>query len=218
VNLEDHKKVLITAGPTYEPIDPVRFIGNRSSGKMGYALAKAFIEKGVEVILVSGPVSLKRPDCKVIEVETAGEMFEACKSEFPNCDIAILAAAVADFTPVNVADKKIKKGQSEEMSIKLKKTQDILAYLGKLKNENQILAGFSLETHNEIEFAKEKLKRKNADFMFMNSLKDRPIFGEDQNTITLLGNNEKLLELGTGSKKALAEKIADYILNYDIKH
>ena len=216
--MEDHKKVLITAGPTYEPIDPVRFIGNRSSGKMGYALAEAFIEKGAEVILVSGPVSLKRPDCRVIDVETAAQMFEVCKSEFPNCDITILAAAVADFAPLNVADKKIKKGHSDEMSIELKKTQDILAFLGKIKTANQILAGFSLETHNEIEFANAKLKLKNADIMFMNSLKDGPIFGEDQNTITVLSNNEKLFELGTGSKKVLAERIVDHILNYDIKH
>lgn len=181
------KKVLITAGPTYEPIDPVRFIGNRSSGKMGLALAKAFSEKGAEVELVLGPVSLEAdlPGVHVIPVGTAAEMYKACTKVFGKVDIAVMAAAVADFTPVSVSAEKIKKEKGIE-KIELSPTPDILASLGKVKTKNQILVGFALETENERAHAQKKLQRKNLDMIVLNSLRDEGAgFGVDTNKITI---------------------------------
>ncbi|HZI01943.1 MAG TPA: bifunctional phosphopantothenoylcysteine decarboxylase/phosphopantothenate--cysteine ligase CoaBC, partial [Flavisolibacter sp.] len=161
------KKALITAGPTYEAIDPVRFIGNHSSGKMGYAIAGELAKRGAEVILVSGPVSQSVPagNIRVIHTVSASDMFEACM-QYQDSDIAVMSAAVADFTPVEVASQKIKKGEGE-MQIQLRKTEDILAALGKHKNANQLLVGFALETENEEINALKKLKNKNADLIIL---------------------------------------------------
>jgi phosphopantothenoylcysteine decarboxylase/phosphopantothenate--cysteine ligase len=174
MNFLANKKVLLTAGPTYEPIDPVRFIGNRSSGKMGYAIAEVFAEAGAEVILVSGPVNLQaqHENIQVVSVETAAEMYEACHGHFDSCHLAILAAAVADYTIANPSDIKIKK-KTDQLSIDLVKTKDILKSLGQIKSDKQILVGFALETNNELENAKGKLEKKNLDFIVLNSLQDK---------------------------------------------
>ncbi|MCD8528918.1 MAG: phosphopantothenoylcysteine decarboxylase [Chitinophagales bacterium] len=159
-----NKTVLITAGPTYEPIDPVRFIGNRSSGKMGYALAEELAKQGAKVILVSGPVSIQSTHKNIqrIDVETAAEMYDACHHNFKNCQIAILAAAVADYTVVNPSSQKIKK-TGNTLSLELVKTKDILKSLGEIKKD-KILVGFALETNNEIEHAQQKLQKKELRF------------------------------------------------------
>jgi len=207
------KKVLITAGPTYEPIDPVRFIGNRSSGKMGVALAKAFANKGAEVELVLGPVSLDAgfPGVHVIPVNTAEEMFLACNEVFVNADIAVMAAAVADFTPVNVAAEKIKKEKGIE-KIQLKPTPDILAGLGKVKRENQVLVGFALETEDELTHAKNKLYRKNLDMIVLNSLKDEGAgFGLDTNKITILKKDGSSNSFPVKTKESVAYDILSEI-------
>lgn len=188
-----NKKILITAGPTHEPIDPVRFIGNRSSGKMGIAIAEALLKRGAEVILVMGPSLLrggeeraKKRNLLVINVETAQEMFEATQQHFANCDAAILAAAVADYRPKNVADQKIKK-KAENMVIELESTPDIAKYLGEKKTSSQILVGFALETNNELANAIGKLNRKNFDFIVLNSLNDKGAgFATDTNKVTLI--------------------------------
>ena len=180
------KSVLITAGPTYEKIDPVRFVGNYSSGKMGYALAEACAKQGAEVTLVSGPVMLqtKHPAIRRIDVESAQEMYDAATTYFPQADIAILSAAVADFTPETTADKKIKR-KGDELVLNLRPTQDIAAALGAIKNENQLLVGFALETDNEVQNAQDKMKRKNFDFIVLNSLQDKGAgFRVDTNKIT----------------------------------
>lgn len=188
-----NKKILITAGPTHEPLDPVRFVGNRSSGKMGIAIAEALVQRGAEVILVMGPSLLRGSlqqleKCKaiVIHVETAQEMFEAAKTHFQNCDAAILAAAVADYRPKNVAGEKIKK-KTDNLVIELESTPDIAKYLGSQKSKNQILIGFALETNNELENAKGKLERKNFDFIVLNSLNDKGAgFATDTNKVTMI--------------------------------
>lgn len=182
------KKILITAGPTYEKIDPVRFIGNYSSGKMGYALAESCAESGAEVILISGPVSLstRHPAIRRIDVESAEEMYKAATEFYPVCDAGILCAAVADFTPETVAPNKIKR-EKDDLLIKLKPTRDIAAALGQIKEPHQRLIGFALETHDELAHAQEKRKRKNFDFIVLNSLNDKGAgFRYDTNKITIV--------------------------------
>lgn len=207
------KKVLITAGPTYEKIDPVRFIGNYSSGKMGFALAETCAERGAEVTLVSGPVTLqtKHPAIHRIDVESAGEMYEAATNGFAEADIAILCAAVADFTPKTTADKKIKR-KGNDMLLKLQPTQDIAAALGAVKRKNQILVGFALETDNELKNARDKMKRKNLDFIVLNSLQDKGAgFRVDTNKVTIIDSHQGLTSYGTKSKKEVAEDIVEAI-------
>lgn len=209
------KKALITAGPTYEPIDPVRFIGNRSSGKMGVALAKELVERGAEVKLILGPSSLniQHPNIETIRVTNAQSMYEAAQSHFEKSDISILAAAVADYRPINVADKKIKK-KDKTLTIELEKTTDIAATLGKQKRDNQLLIGFALETDNEIENAKGKLKRKNFDFIVLNSLQDKGAgFAVDTNKITILRKDNKMKDFKLKSKTKVAIDIVDEIVS-----
>lgn len=207
------KKVLITAGPTHEKIDPVRFIGNHSSGKMGYALAEECAARGADVYLVSGPVQIKakHPNIKTISVVSAGEMFEAASAEFDSSDITILCAAVADFRPETQADEKIKR-EKDDLVIRLKPTQDIAANLGSRKKENQILVGFALETNNEAENAQGKLKRKNLDFIVLNSLKDEnACFGYDTNKITIIEKNGNTQAFSLKSKTEVAKDIIDKV-------
>ena len=208
------KKVLITAGPTYEKIDPVRFIGNYSSGKMGFALAETCAEQGAEVTLVCGPVTLqtKHGSIRRIDVESANEMYEAAVQNFADADIAILCAAVADFTPKTTADKKIKR-KGNDMMLRLQPTQDIAAALGAEKRKNQIMVGFALETDNELKNAKEKMKRKNLDFIVMNSLQDKGAgFRVDTNKVTIIDRHQGLTSYGTKSKKEVAEDIIDFLI------
>ena len=182
------KKVVITAGPTYEKIDPVRFIGNYSSGKMGFALAEECASRGAEVVLISGPVTLEvhHPNIKRVDVESAHEMYESAMDVFQDADAGILCAAVADFTPDNVADQKIKR-EKDDLVIKLKPTHDIAASLGAVKKDSQVLVGFALETNDEAKNAKGKLERKNLDFIVLNSLNDKGAgFRVDTNKITII--------------------------------
>lgn len=210
------KKILINAGPTYEAIDPVRFIGNRSSGKTGIALADEFALQGAVVTLVLGP-SVYKPhskNIKVIPVESANEMYNACLSNFETTDIAVLSAAVADYTPKRVSDQKIKKGYSEEMALEMVKTKDILAELGKLKT-NQVLVGFALETNKANEYAREKIKTKNLDLIVVNTTSvNNPAFGSDYNTISILDKHNKIVNFELKSKTDLAKDIVDYIMSY----
>ena len=209
------KRVLITAGPTYEKIDPVRFVGNYSSGKMGYALAEACAKQGAEVTLVSGPVMLqtKHPAIRRIDVESAQEMYDAATTHFPQADIAILSAAVADFTPETTADKKIKR-KGDELVLNLRPTQDIAAALGAIKNENQLLVGFALETDNEVQNAQDKMKRKNFDFIVLNSLQDKGAgFRVDTNKITIIDRQQGTTAYETKSKQEVAEDIVEYIVS-----
>ncbi len=189
------KRILITAGPTYERIDPVRFIGNYSSGKMGFALARACADAGAEVLLISGPVQqqIDHRHVKRIDVESAQEMYEAAVAHFAQCDGAILCAAVADFTPVVVANEKIKR-TGENLVVELRPTRDIAAALGSRKRAEQFLVGFALETHDEEAHALEKMRRKNFDFIVLNSLADAEAgFGYDTNKITILkASGEKM--------------------------
>ncbi len=207
------KKVMVSAGPTHEPIDPVRFIGNSSSGKMGLAIAKAFARKGANVELVMGPANLdtRFPGIRTTDVNTASEMETACKKIFPNVEIAVMAAAVADFTPAEPANEKIKKASGPEV-IHLKPTADILAGLGKIKKQKQLLIGFALETENELANAKEKLQKKNLDMIVLNSLKDKGAgFGTDTNKITLLTKNNPPRLFPLKAKEAVALDILSAI-------
>jgi phosphopantothenoylcysteine decarboxylase/phosphopantothenate--cysteine ligase len=207
------KRALVTAGPTYEPLDPVRFIGNHSSGKMGFAIAEELINRGAEVTLVSGPVSIKSTSkgIHLIHVNNAEQMFQVCMQYAVEYDIAVMAAAVADYTPVEVAAQKIKKSE-EEFTIKLKKTKDILLNLGKMKNEKQVLVGFALETVNEEENALKKLKDKNADLIVLNSLNDEGAgFKKDTNKVTLYYRNGQVKPFETSTKKQVAIDIVDSI-------
>jgi phosphopantothenoylcysteine decarboxylase/phosphopantothenate--cysteine ligase len=207
------KKVLLTAGPTYEAIDPVRFIGNHSTGKMGYALAEAFIREGARVHLVSGPTGLFVPEGlqSFIRVQQAEEMHQACQKLFPQCDIVCLTAAVADYKPVDVKKQKIK-AQSSQLTIELEKTIDIAAELGKQKNNNQFVVGFALETDNELKNAGEKLKKKNFDLIVLNSLRDRGAgFGYDTNKVTLIDSDNKTYNFGLKQKEHVARDILDVI-------
>lgn len=203
------KKVMVSAGPTHEPIDPVRFIGNSSSGKMGVAIAKAFARQGADVELVMGPAGLdtRFPGIHTTHVNTAAEMDAACKKIFPDVDIAVMAAAVADFTPAHPADEKIKKAAGPEL-IQLKPTKDILAGLGKTKKQGQLLVGFALETENELSNAREKLDKKNLDMIVLNSLKDSGAgFGTDTNKITLLTKSNAPQLFPLKSKEDVARDI-----------
>ena len=210
-----NKNVLITAGPTYEHIDPVRFIGNYSSGKMGIALATEAYSRGANVTLLLGPSAEPVPHgIELVRVQTANEMFEQCSSKFPNANIAILSAAVADYAPAQVAKEKIKKSD-ESLTLELKKTPDILKYLGTVKKEGQFLAGFALETHNEKENALKKLKQKNADIIILNSLADKGAgFGHNSNKITIFDNEGKEIAFELKSKKQVAKDILDTIISY----
>lgn len=207
-------KILITAGPTYEKIDPVRFIGNYSSGKMGFALAQECAERGAEVELVCGPVSLELPKhCTRIhrtDVESAQQMYEACKSIYPSMDAGILCAAVADFTPENVASEKIKR-TGDDMIIHLKPNPDIAASLGQMKRNDQALVGFALETNNEETNAQGKLKKKNFDFIVLNSLRDKGAgFRTDTNKISIIteeGKDEYPLKPKTEVAKDIIDKL-----------
>lgn len=204
------KKILITAGPTYEKIDPVRFIGNYSSGKMGYALAEECAARGAEVTLVSGPVNLSvnHPNINRIDVESAEQMYNACMSHYPTSDAGILCAAVADFTPECVADKKIKR-EKDDLTLNLKPTHDIAAALGKIKTESQRLVGFALETNDETAHAQDKLKRKNFDFIVLNSLNDKGAgFRCNTNKITII-DSSKAEEYPLKTKKEVAADIID---------
>ncbi len=207
------KKVLVTAGPTYEAIDPVRFIGNHSSGKMGIAIANEFKSRGAEVVLITGPVSqILNGDFKTIKVTSAAEMYEACLKEFPEVDIAVMSAAVADYTMAEPSNEKIKKN-SDRLVIELKKTDDILKTLGERKRANQFLAGFALETNNEKEFAIKKLQSKNADMIVLNSLNDTGAgFGHNTNKITIFDKAGHEHHFDTKSKSAVAADIVNTIL------
>ena len=208
------KKVLITAGPTYEPIDPVRFIANHSSGKMGFALAEQCRNEGAEVTLVAGPVHLQPPKgVHFIPVTTAEEMYAACISLFAKTNIAVMAAAVADYTPLYPSTEKIKK-DSGELTISLTKTKDILQTLGEQKQNDQTLVGFALETHNEKIFAKEKLQKKKADFIVLNSMQDEgATFGKNTNKVTVFDTAGKEYESQLLSKTEIAKFILDVICN-----
>jgi len=207
------KKVLLTAGPTYEAIDPVRFIGNHSSGKMGFELAKEAANLGAEVLLITGP-SNERVDnslIKRIDVISAEDMYQATHKYYKEVDIAILAAAVADFKPASFATKKIKKKEAS-LNIELSQTKDILASLGEQKQQ-QYLVGFALETNNELENAKSKLKRKNLDLIVLNSLQDKGAgFKKATNKVTLIDNQENIIEFSLKSKTEVAQDIFNEII------
>lgn len=213
------KRVLITAGPTYEKMDPVRFIGNYSSGKMGFALADECTARGAEVVMVAGPVDRQStlPLAERINVESAEEMYEATMAHFPRCDVAILSAAVADYTPETVAEEKIKREKQGEMTLHLKPTHDIAAAIGAIKRPDQLLVGFALETHDATHHAQEKLTRKRLDFIVLNSLADAGAgFRCDTNKITLIyPNGEKAFPLK--SKAEVARDIVDEIAHRIVK-
>ena len=206
------KKVLVTAGPTVEAIDPVRYITNHSTGKMGYAIANAAARRGAEVTLVSGPVNIKADAAvNVVDIISAADMFEAVKSRMDEQDIIIKAAAVADYTPEVTADNKLKKSDAD-MSIKLKRTEDILKYIGEHKKPGQIVCGFSMETENLIENSKAKLIKKNVDMIVANNLKvEGAGFGVDTNVVTIITRDD-VKELPVMSKAEVADKILDAIV------
>jgi len=208
------KNVLVTVGPTREAIDPVRFITNHSTGKMGIAIAKVLMEMGATVHLVAGPLQEKVPaGLNHIPVITAEEMLNACLKYFPDSDAAIMTAAVADYRPSTVADQKVKKS-GENMQLELSKTVDIAARLGEMKKKNQFLVGFALETNNELENASGKLKSKNLDFIVLNSLNDKGAgFGTDTNKVTFVFGNNKKEELPLMSKLKVAEKIVESLVH-----
>ena len=212
--------VLVTAGPTYERIDPVRFIGNFSTGKMGVALAESLAEKGANVTLVTGPVNIRvqHRQIRAVQVESAAEMYDACVNVFSECGIAVLAAAVADYRPAVTANEKIKK-KEEELTLTLVKNPDILAALGKIKKHGQTLIGFALETSDEIENARKKLEQKNADMIVLNSLNDKGAgFGYDTNKVSLITKDADVEALVLMSKaetaRAIVEKIVSLRNNY----
>ena len=206
------KKIMVTAGPTQEAIDPVRYITNHSTGKMGYAIAKRAMLRGADVTLVSGPVALDPvPFVKMVPVTTAQDMFEAVSGGFPEQDILIKAAAVADYRPSNVSDEKVKK-RDGDMAIALERTTDILGYVGEHKKPEQIICGFSMETQNMLENSRKKLKKKHLDMIVANNLKEQGAgFGTDTNRVTIISEKEeKNLELM--SKEEVADEILNYIL------
>jgi phosphopantothenoylcysteine decarboxylase/phosphopantothenate--cysteine ligase len=208
------KKVLITAGPTHEKLDPVRFIGNNSSGKMGFEIAAKAADFGAHVVLVTGPTHLgiQHPSIELVRVESAQQMMEKCDAHFASSDITILAAAVADYRPKNVADQKIKKSDTS-LTIELESTEDIAATLGKRKNERQLMIGFALETNDEASNAQSKLIRKNLDMIVLNSLRDEGAgFGGNTNKITLFWPNNKSKEFGLKAKSEVAHDIITEIV------
>jgi phosphopantothenoylcysteine decarboxylase/phosphopantothenate--cysteine ligase len=209
------KKILITAGPTYEAIDPVRFIGNHSSGKMGFDIANEAANKGAEVILVSGPTHLnvQNSSIKLIRVTSAQDMYDACHQYYKDVDVAISAAAVADYRPKNVAHQKIKKNETT-FSIELEKTKDILASLGEQK-KNQFLIGFALETENEIEHAKLKIQKKNLDLIVLNSLNDKGAgFGMPTNKVTFISKDLTIEPKELKSKEEVAQDIINKVIQF----
>jgi phosphopantothenoylcysteine decarboxylase/phosphopantothenate--cysteine ligase len=208
-------KALITAGPTHEALDPVRFIGNNSSGKMGAAIAEELLSRGADVKLVLGPTEIEiNKRIKIKRVISAQEMYDACLENFDSFDIIVMAAAVADYTPKNKSDKKIKK-ENDGFSLELIKTKDILFEAGKLKTNTQILVGFALETDNEKENALKKLSRKNADLIVLNSLNDEGAgFGFDTNKITIFDKNQKEYQFPPKTKKEVATDIVNTIIQY----
>ncbi|RDK86863.1 bifunctional phosphopantothenoylcysteine decarboxylase/phosphopantothenate--cysteine ligase CoaBC [Marinirhabdus gelatinilytica] len=209
------KKILITAGPTYEALDPVRFIGNHSSGKMGYAIADEAANMGATVVLVSGPshVALQNPFVEKISVTSAKEMYHAVHQHFEDCDVAVLSAAVADYRPTMVASEKIKKKEGE-LTLQLEKTEDILASIGAIKHK-QFLVGFALETQNELENAKNKLQKKNLDLIVLNSLKDKGAgFKGDTNKVTFIGKDNKVVPFEVKPKTEVAKDILQYITQH----
>ena len=211
------KKVLITAGPTYEKIDPVRFIGNYSSGKMGFALAEECARRGAEVILVAGPVNIQCSSLNVhrIDVESCQEMYDAATQAFPQCDAAILCAAVADYRPEQVAEQKIKREdpQASTLDLHLVANPDIAAQLGRMKREGQLLVGFALETNDEQANAHKKLEKKNLDFIVLNSLKNEgTCFRSDENQISIINRNGQL-DFEKKPKQQVAVDIIDYLAN-----
>lgn len=205
-------KAMVTAGPTYEPIDPVRFIGNHSSGLMGFSLAEELARQGADVTLISGPTHLQcSSTIHRIDVKTAKEMFDQCCQHFPTCDIIVMAAAVADYTPTHVAPQKIKK-HDEDLSLELTKTTDILAHIGKNKKEHQFLLGFALETENELANAKTKLQNKNLDVIVLNSM-NNPLagFNKPTNQVTIIDRDGQVMEGEAKSKTEVAKEIIEFI-------
>lgn len=210
------KRALVTAGPTYENIDPVRFIGNYSSGKMGIAISEVLAERGCAVELVLGPSALnvQHPLINITRVRSAGEMYDAALAVFPSVDIAIMSAAVADYTPVEVSDAKIKKS-GQDLVLHLRKTKDILYQLGQVKKNHQVLVGFALESNNETDYALKKLNEKNADAIVLNSLKDEGAgFSHDTNKITIFEKSGKQTTYALKSKKDVARDIIDKLTEW----
>lgn len=208
------KRILVTSGPTHEAIDPVRFIGNRSSGKMGSAIVEVLHNQGAEVILVSGPATyLPDPNtAQIIKVKSAAEMYKACTKNFPDVDIAIMAAAVADYTPTEVSPIKVKK-KSANLTLELTKTKDIAKELGKVKKSDQIMVGFALETNNELENAQGKLAKKNFDFIVLNSLQDKGAgFQHNTNKITIVDKQKNITKFDLKSKQLVAKDIVNYLI------
>ncbi len=207
------RKAIVTAGPTYEPLDPVRFIGNHSSGKMGVEIAKALYARGAAVTLVLGPSAQPSPSgIETIRVNSAQQMFDAVSDRFDQTDIAVMSAAVADYTPLNTAPEKIKKS-GDRLVLELQKTPDILRTMGERK-KNQVLIGFALETTNERAYALEKLRSKNADMIVLNSLRDEGAgFGKDTNKVTLFDKSGKEFDLALQSKQQVARHIVDTLLS-----
>lgn len=211
----DGKKVMITAGPTYERIDPVRFIGNFSTGKMGYAIAEEAARRGADVTIVSGPVSIAPHNhaIKVIKVESAAQMLDACLAQFDSSDIAIMTAAVADYAPETMAQNKIKREKDETPTIRLKKNKDIAATLGARKRPGQILVGFALETDHELDNATEKMTRKHLDMIVLNSLRDTGAgFGYDTNKVTIIKADGSETSFPLKPKSEVAKDVIDNIL------
>lgn len=207
------KKVLITAGPTYEKLDPVRFIGNHSSGKMGYQIARSLLNQGAEVVLVSGPTQeqLHHANLELIKIESAEQMFEAVKANWMHCDAGIFAAAVADYRPAEKAAQKIKK-KDAEMTLTLVKNPDILYWAGEHKKPEQVLAGFALETNDALENGTDKLKRKNLDFIVVNTLEDKGAgFGGDTNRVKIIDKSNNLTSFELKPKRQVATDIVNYL-------
>lgn len=208
------KKVLVTAGPTREAIDPVRYVSNHSSGKMGYAIAGKFLELGAQVVIVSGPVNIQlhHPRLRVIKVDSAGEMYLACCRVFEEVDIAVFAAAVADYRPAKIAEQKIKKDEAS-FTIKMVKNIDIAYEFGKIKTPDQLSVGFALETNDELEHAKQKLQKKNFDMVVLNSMNDaNATFGYDTNKITTIKKDLSKKEFSLKQKSEVANDIVKEII------
>lgn len=215
------KKIMITAGPTYERIDPVRFIGNFSSGKMGFALAEECATRGAEVLLIAGPTALKtiHPHIRRIDVESAQQMYNAAVNAFPQMDAAILSAAVADYRPLQSRSEKMKREGQDEFNLTLTTNPDIAASLGQMKAAHQTLIGFALETNDEEQNAHKKMERKNLDFIVLNSLQDKGAgFGGDTNKVTILSRDGNKSSFGLKSKKEVAKDIVDTVFHIEPFH
>ncbi|HKL09663.1 MAG TPA: bifunctional phosphopantothenoylcysteine decarboxylase/phosphopantothenate--cysteine ligase CoaBC [Bacteroidales bacterium] len=211
-----NKRILVTAGPTYEPIDPVRFIGNFSSGKMGYAIAEVLADQGAEVVLISGPTSLEinHSGIKRVDVQTADEMFDVAVKYFKNCNAAIMSAAVADYKPAQKLEQKVKR-KNENLAISLEPNRDIAAHLGKIKKKNQIIVGFALETEDEIKNASQKINTKNLDFVVLNSLKDKGAgFGVNTNKISIIDKTGAVKKFALKPKREVALDIVNKLIAF----